>query len=356
MATAARLLTRFGIGALLLLIALIAYIFLTTPSLPDQTDAVIETAIYSELPGLVRGKTGIVSSGGYRVWYESTIPNAGYKGSILLFMGMAADALEWPLGFIDGLLAGGYQIIRFDYRGTGMSDWVADWRKKPYSLMDLVADAEAILDAIDVESVHLVGLSMGGMVAQEFAIKSPERTKSLAILMSSGHIEDPELPTTSKRAAFEVLKAGIKYGLLPGEENAIKLLLSARLILRGDAAYEIDIKSLSERVLYNVRKRNGYNPDAPQQHNAAAKNSGPRYDRLKALSIPVLIIHGVNDPLVPIAHGKKLAAAIPGSRYKWFENMGHDLPSYLLDQIAREIITNAERGQKGTHHGYAGNV
>ena len=112
MATAMRLLTRSGIGALVLLIAIIAYIFLTTPSLPDHADAVIETVLDSELPNLVMGETGVVSCGGYGIWYESITPSTEHEGTILLFMGMAADALEWPLGFIDELLASRYSSER----------------------------------------------------------------------------------------------------------------------------------------------------------------------------------------------------------------------------------------------------
>ena len=340
--TLSRLLAIIGIVLFSLLIGLTILIFFTGPSLPEDTDAIIERVLNSEIPEVVKGKSGYVVSDNYKIWYESITPRIAHKGAVLLFMGMAADALEWPPRFIDELLGSGYQVIRFDYRGTGMSDWVEDWKKKPYSLANLVGDAEVILDTLKVKGIHLVGLSMGGMVAQEFAIKNVDRAQSLAIIMSSGDTEDKDMPRVSKLTAFDVLKVGIKYGIFQSEKNTIKLLLSARMILRGEATYDIDVQSVAEKVLYNLRQRNGYNPNAPSQHADAAKRSGSRYEKLKDLKIPVLIIHGVEDPLVPIEHGKKLAAVIPNSKTKWFDNMGHDLPSNLIEPIISEIVANIE--------------
>jgi len=337
-----KLLKIILIALLLSLIALIALIFFTGPKLPDNTDAIIEKVLNSEIPEFVKGESGYVISDNYKIWYESITPKIANKGAILLFMGMAADALEWPPRFIDELSGSGYQVIRFDYRGTGMSDWVEDWKKKPYSLANLVGDAEVILDTLKVGDVHLVGLSMGGMVAQEFAIKNVARAQSLTIIMSSGDTEDRDLPKVSKRTAFNVLKAGIKYGIFQSEKNTIKLFISARVIVRGEANYDIEVQREAEKVLYSLRQRNGYNPNVSSQHNNAVKRSGSRYEKLKGLKIPVLIIHGVNDPLIPIEHGKKLAAVIPYSKTKWFDNMGHDLPSNLIEPITSEIVINIE--------------
>ncbi len=194
-----RLLVIIGIALLALLIGLIMYIFFTGPSLPEDTDVIIEKTLNAEIPEFVVGESGYVVSDGYRIWYESIAPKTANRGVILLFMGMASDALQWPPRFIDELLGSGYQVIRFDYRGTGLSDWVEDWKKKPYSLANLVVDAEAILDRLSVKDVHLVGLSMGGMVAQEFAIRNVDTTQSLTIIMSSGDTEDKDLPRVSKR-------------------------------------------------------------------------------------------------------------------------------------------------------------
>ena len=337
-----RLLKICGIVLLILLIGLIVVIFFTGPKLPANTDTIIENVINTELPEFVKGKSGYVISDDHKIWYESITPKDSNKGTILLFMGMGSDALMWPQTFIDKLVDSGYQVIRYDYRGAGQSDWVEDWRNKPYSIADLSKDAETILDTLNVSKVHLVGLSMGGMVAQEFAIDNPDKTLTLTSIMSSGDIFGEELPKVSQSIVFDFTKIGIKYGIFQSEKNTIKMMLSAKMILRGDAQYDLDVKGLAEQVLYNLRKRKGFNPDASSQHDKAAKLWGSRYDELKDLKIPVLIIHGLNDPFVSIEHSKKLASVIPNSKTKWFNNMGHDLPPNLIDSITREIILNIE--------------
>jgi len=178
------------------------------------------------------------------------------------------------------------------------------------------------------------------MVAQEFAIKNPDRTLTLTSIMSSGNIVDKELPKVSKSVLFEFIKIGIKYGVFKSEKSTIKLMLAAKMILRGDAQYDIDVKRTAEQVLYNLRKRKGYNQNASKQHYATANLSTSRYEKLKDLKIPVLIIHGINDPFVPIEHSKKLASVTPNSKTKWFNNMGHDLPFSLIDTLSKEIISN----------------
>lgn len=333
-----RLLKIGGITLLVLLIGLTAFIFFTGPELPANSDTIIDNVINSELPELVKGESGYVVSDNYKIWYESITPRGPDKGAILLFNGASADGLAWSQTFIDKLIDSNYQVIRFDYRGTGLSDWVENWEQKPYSVADLAKDAETILDTLNVSKVHLVGLSMGGIVAQEFAIKNPDKTLTLTSIMSSGDITDKELPKVAEGLIFDFIKIGIKYGIFQSEKNTIKLILSAKVILRGDAQYDIDVKETAEQVLYNIRKRNGYNPDASKQHDQAVKLRGSRYNKLKDLKIPVLIIHGLNDPLVSIEHSKKLADIIPNSKTKWFNNMGHDLPPNLVDSITREII------------------
>ncbi|MCK5031127.1 MAG: alpha/beta hydrolase, partial [Thermoplasmatales archaeon] len=195
-------------------------------------------------------------------------------------------------------------------------------------------------DTLKISKAHLIGLSLGGMVAQEFAIENADRTLTLTSMMSSGNIVDKELPKISKGIVFDFIKIAIKYGIFQSEKNTIKLIVSAKVILRGDAQYDIDVKGTAEQVLYNLKKRKGYNPNVSSQHDEAAKLSGSRYDKLKDLKIPVLIIHGINDPLVSIEHSKKLASVIPNSKTKWYNNMGHDLPSNLIDSITKEIILN----------------
>jgi predicted alpha/beta-fold hydrolase len=197
-----KLLKILGITLLILLAGIIILIFFTGPKLPDNTDTIIDNIINSELPEFVKGKSGYVVSDNNKIWYESIVPEDSNKGAILLFMGMATDALGWPQTFIDKFVDSGYQVIRYDYRGTGLSDWIEDWQQKPYSIADLAKDAKTILDTLKISKAHLVGLSLGGMVAQEFAIENPDRTLTLTSIMSSGNIADKDLPKVSNSPKF----------------------------------------------------------------------------------------------------------------------------------------------------------
>ena len=227
-----------------------------------------------------------------------------------------------------------------------MSDWMPDWEKSPYSLEDLASDAKLILDKLNIDKVHLVGVSMGGMVAQEFAIHFPERTLTLTDIMSSGDILDDNIKAISTKTTLDLIRIGIKYGIFPTERNIIKLQIVARIILRGKADYKIDAKGIAEQVLYNLRKRNGYNPRVSRQHEEAVRRSGPHYDKLRKLKIPSLIIHGQDDPFIPIEHSLKLASVLPDARTKWFSNMGHDIPPRLYDPIVAELIKTFKRNPK----------
>lgn len=320
-----------------LFISAIIYIFFTVPKLPDNTDKIVKEVINSPIPEFVKGKTGFIKNGKIKIWYESISPDTVNKGTILLFMGISNDALGWPQSFIDKLTSSGYQVIRYDYRGTGFSDWCIDWKKNPYSLKDLARDAKIILDSLNVKKVNLVGVSLGGMIAQEFAINFPDRSLSLTSIMSSGNILDKNLPPISKKIVAELIKVGIKYGIKKDIESQIKMQLAARTVLKGSASYDIDLKGISQQVFYNIKNRNGINPQASPQHHKATYESGSRYDKLKDLKMPVLIIHGLNDPFIPVQHSNFQASIIPGAKTKYFKNMGHDFPPYLEDSIVNEI-------------------
>lgn len=335
-----------GLFIVAMLVILGAAIYFSGPKLPEDIDETIDEVLQSKLPELLKGQTGYVYPENTSVWYESIGKNTSTKGAVLLFMGIANDAFGWPQPFIDLLVDSGYHVIRYDYRGTGMSNWMPDWERSPYSLTDLAVDAKLILDTLNIEKAHLVGVSMGGMVAQEFAIQYPHRTLTMTSIMSSGNILDKDIEGISNNTAFDLIKIGLKYGIFPTERNTIKMHVAARIILRGDADYMIDVKGTAEQVVYNLRKRNGYNPHVGGQHEEAVRRSGSRYERLKKLEIPSLVIHGQKDPFVPIDHGKKLASVLLNTKTKWFANMGHDLPPSLYDALIAELIKHFERNPK----------
>jgi len=333
-----------GLAILALLACASVYVYNSGPEMPPDTGSLITKVLESPLPELVKGKKGFAKSHGLNIWYESITPERPAKGVVLLIMGISNDALGWPRQFIAALVDSGYQVIRYDHRGTGESDWVKDWNSKhPYALADMADDGVAVLNSLGIQKANVVGISMGGMIAQELAINHPERVATLNSIMSSGYIEDPALPPISSAVAWNLVKVALKYGIIGTDRNMIKMHIASRIILRGKANYQLDTKELAEQVLYDIRKRKGYNSDVSRQHQAAVFLSGSRYDQLKQLSMPTLVVHGTEDPFIPIAHGKKCAAIIPKADSLWVENMGHDLPGYLTGTLTKALIANFQR-------------
>ncbi|MBP6789291.1 MAG: alpha/beta hydrolase [Candidatus Promineofilum sp.] len=314
------------------------------PKLPPDTDAIIDRVLASDLSGVVGDDTGWAASGDVQIWYERISPKGEAKGCILLLMGMGGDGLMWPPPFLRALVGAGYQVIRYDHRGTGMSDWMKEWSsKQPYTLADMAGDAIAVLDALQVSQAHLIGLSMGGMIAQEVAIQSPRRVASLTLMMTSGYIGDPDLPQPSSRYFLDNLITGLpllKYRLRGGERNLIKERIAKQVAVFG---YEgLDEQALAEVVAYDARHRRGINVRALWQHLTAINRAGSRHERLRTLSVPALVIHGTRDALIPVEHAKKLVATIPNARGLWLEGVGHVFPLSNMDAFLRLLWTNLE--------------
>lgn len=318
-----------------IILSLSFYIFATGPALPDETDTVIATVLTSPVPNLITGKQGYVTSGPVKIWYEEISPHGPPKGTVLLFMGISNDALGWPQNFLTTLVDSGYRVIRYDYRGTGLSDWVT----KQYSLKDLADDAKNVLAALKIEKAHLVGISLGGMVAQEFALSYPEHTQSLVCMMSSGNIVDSTTPSIPKKTVADLIKISLKYETIKSEANTIKLHIAARTILKGTARCTINVRQVAEQVLFNIRNRKGYNPQASKLQQTATHMSGSRLEKLSRISIPTLVIHGRNDPLIPAEHSIKLARTIPHANLRILDDMGHDLPDDKIKDIGNLLTT-----------------
>jgi pimeloyl-ACP methyl ester carboxylesterase len=341
-----KVLKILGIVIAILISGLSIYIYSSGPELPADTNKIIDMAVGSELPKLIRGETGIANNGNVHIWYESISPKDFIKGSIILVMGIANDSLAWPEYFVQPLVDSGFRVIRYDHRGTGLSDWIEKWdRDNPYSLGDMANDAIAVLNKLKIEKVHVIGVSMGGMIAQTLAINHPERIISIASLMSSGYIEDPNLEGISKDLVWKLIKLHLKYGLIKTDRNTIKMHISARQLLMGSSTASLDLKNISTQVLYNIRKRKGYNDKASEQHIAATSLSGSRYKGLKQLRIPTIIIHGKSDPFIPFKHGIKCSELIPNSDVLLIEGMGHDIPKEFALPILNAIIKNINKAK-----------
>ena len=319
---------------------MVAFLFIRfyTPDISPEVKKVFREMRALELDTL-RGKKDFALNGDTRIWYQRISPRDSVRGHVLLIMGISIDGLAWPDYFINPLLDAGYQVIRMDNRGTGMSDWVEDWsQEKAYTLEDMALDGIAVLDTLNIDKVHVIGASLGGMIAQTMAIEHPDRMKSLTSMMSSGYIMDPELPSMRKTVLFDMMLVYLRYGLFGGEKGMMKMQYAARMLLRGDKIYDLPEREIAEIVLYNLRHRKGYNMDAAKQQSAAVLLSGSRYEALRQLELPALVIHGLSDPLIPFVHGEKCARHIPNAKKLWVEGMGHDIPPVFSRQILDIMI------------------
>ena len=337
-------LIRFSIA---LLIVLLSNSCVSIPKLSKEDKKTIRAVVKSPIPKIIKGETGFAQSGKYKIWYEKISPATGKKGIVLLIMGNGQDALKWPPSFISNLTEAGYEVVRFDHRETGLSTSEEKWKKKnPYTLTDMANDAIAVLDAVKIKKAHIAGVSMGGMIAQIIAIEHPEITESLTSIMSSGDIFDQDLPAISDEVLPQLISTVLKKGFFGNKKGQIKRQIIEKRILMGEATGAIDVKTIAEVTFYNLKERNGYNLLAARHHFAATQASESRIERLRKLAIPTLIIHGQQDPLIPIEHGKKLAATIPNADSLWIDNMGHDLPNASISKITDRMILNFEEVAK----------
>lgn len=313
------------------------------PKLSKAEKQIIREVTRAPVPEVITGETGFASSQEHSIWYELVSPDAGSKGVIVLIMGNGNDALSWPTQLVSSLLEEGYQVIRFDHRGTGWSTSTKKWKKKdPYSLNDMAGDVIAILNILNIKSAHIVGASMGGMIAQIVAIEYPERTLSLTSIMSSGHVMDPQLPPMSNEVVPKMVGAILKYGFFGSKRGQIKRQIIQKKVLMGRATGAIPIKPMAEVSLYNLKKRNGYKLLAARHHYEAILNASSRYESLSELSTPTLFIHGEQDPVIPISHSQKMAGLVDQADYLWVPNMGHDFPAEAMPNIIQAMISNFE--------------
>ncbi|MFS4466355.1 alpha/beta fold hydrolase [Maribacter sp. 2210JD10-5] len=334
-----------GLLLSLFMLTLWVYSCASIPKLSKENRATIKKVLQSPIPEVVTGETGFATSGNHKIWFEKISPSTSQKGTMLLIMGNGQDALAWPPTFISNLVDAGYVVIRYDHRGTGLSLAEEKWDKKnPYTLADMAKDALAVLDATETEKAHVIGVSMGGMIAQIITLEYSKRTASLTSIMSSANIMDSELAPMSDEVLPKMISAVLHHGLLGSKKGQIKRQIVQRRILMGKASGTIDVKSMAEIAFYNLKKREGYRLMTARHHYAAILEASSREEKLKTVSVPTLIIHGVQDPVMPIAHGKKMAKIIPNADTLYIENMGHDLPYHAMGRITDKIILNARKG------------
>lgn len=264
---------------------------------------------------------------------------------ILLVMGLGAQMLLWPQELVDALVERGFRVIRYDNRDIGLSHKFEGAKapgmvkllllsrfglkpKVPYTLADMAADGIGLLDALGIDKAHIVGASMGGMIAQHMAFSHPERVLSLTSIMST--TGNRKLPSGTREAISVLTKRPESSDEDVLIEHGLKV---ARAI--GSPAYPGDEQRLRERTR-ELLKRSFYPAGMPRQF-AAIVADGDRRERLRSVKAPTLVIHGEADPLVPLAGGHDTHRTIAGSKLKTVPGMGHDLPLELVDEIADAI-------------------
>jgi len=272
---------------------------------------------------------------------------------MLLVMGLGAQMTLWPDEFVEALAQRGFHVIRYDNRDIGLSEKLEGARapglktqvirqklgvpaKVPYTLRDMADDGMALLGSLGIERAHVVGASMGGMIAQLMAVHHADRLLSLTSIMST--TGNPKLPQAEKHAMDALVKP------VPSirEDDLVEHGLNIQRNI-GSPGFPPEPERQRERVLAAV-KRSTYPPGLPRQL-AAIIDDGDRRARLAQVTTPTLVLHGEDDPLVKLPAGEDTAASIPGAKLVTIKGWGHDLPLELVDRLADEIAAHARTAQ-----------
>ena len=271
------------------------------------------------------------------------------RPTILLVMGLGTQMLAWDAEFCGMLVERGFHVVRFDNRDNGKSTKVAarppglkalvlrDKKAAAYSLSDMAQDAIGLLDHLEVERAHVVGASMGGMIAQTMAIEHPDRVLSLTSIMSNEGGRVKGQPTL---AAYRVILQAPPKDRDGYAEHTVKLL---KVI--GSPGFPRDDDEIRRRS--GIAYDRGLSPAGTARQMMAIVATANRTPGLKQLKVPTTVIHGTKDRLVRISGGRAVAAAVPGARMVEIEGMGHDLPAGAWPQIVDAIVENAERAGSG---------
>ena len=296
-----------------------------------------------------------VHSNGITIAYETSGEPQGIP--VLLIMGLGMQLTSWPDEFVDGLVEQGCHVIRFDNRDSGLSSKFNQFKRpnlplaylkslfgwplsSPYRLGDMADDARGLVDALGLPKVHVVGVSMGGMIGQIFAARHAERTLSLTSIMSSSGRRGLPGPTRAARNALMSRPAD------PSDHEQVVAHMTSVLRLIGSPAYPTPERQLRAHI-ERAMARN-VNPAGVARQMVAIAASGDRTALLKKIRCPTLVIHGAADPLVPLACGEDTAQSIPGAELHVIEGMGHDLPQQLNERLLA-LIDGHLRGKMATH-------
>jgi pimeloyl-ACP methyl ester carboxylesterase len=295
---------------------------------------------------------GRVGANGIELAYE-TFGQAG-DPAIVLVMGWATQRIAWPDEMCEALATGGHFVVRFDNRDSGASthlehvpppplgEVLTRRRRPPYTIGDMADDVAALLDGLGLASVHLVGASMGGFIAQTVALRHPGRVRSLTLMMTS---------TGSLRVGLarpRVYARLLRREVISGREAAVASAVETfRLI--GSRGYPFDEAHVREVAGRSWDR--GFDPAGSLRQLEATVTQPNRTAALHQITVPALVMHGLADPLVGPSGGLALARAIPGCRFIGYPGMGHDLPRPLWPEFVEQITALAARGDRDRQPG-----
>jgi pimeloyl-ACP methyl ester carboxylesterase len=267
---------------------------------------------------------------------------------MLLIMGLGAQMIHWDDDFCWQLAARGFRVIRFDNRDIGKSSKMTGGKRitlteflkmrflkipvaAPYKLRDMADDTIGLMDTLGIQSAHVVGLSMGGMIAQELAISFPQRVRSLTSIMST--TGNPKVPPPTREASAVLMAPPPATK----EEFFVRFAQTWKVLRVGSFPQDEALDPTRAERTY----ARGLNPAGVGRQLRAILASGSRKQRLAAVKAPTLVIHGTVDPLVHPAGGKDTAASIPGAKLLMIEGMGHALPIPMWPEIIDAIDKHA---------------
>ncbi|HEY3047987.1 MAG TPA: alpha/beta hydrolase [Polaromonas sp.] len=293
-----------------------------------------------------------IRANGIGIEVEDSHPGASGEGRpvVLLIMGLGMQLIAWPTAMVLALVDAGYRVVRFDNRDAGLSQhfdhlgtpnlmweglkYKLGWASKPaYSLPVMAADALGVLDALHIDKAHIVGVSMGGMIAQRVALAAPGRCLSLTSIMSSSGARG--LPQAEPAVLRALLGRPAGKGPAAVIEHSVKLLKTI-----GSPGFAMDEALLRERVVAATER--SYHPRGIQRQMVAVVTDTTRAAALGGIRTPTLVVHGKADPLVPFACGEDTARRIPGARLVGIEGMGHDLPPGVVQRLLELLIPHLQ--------------
>ena len=285
---------------------------------------------------------------GIQLCYE--IFGADDAEPMLLIMGLGAQMIHWDDDFCRELAGRGFRVIRFDNRDIGQSTKMTGGKKlsplellklrflkipveAPYKLSDMAKDVIGLMDALGIPSAHIVGASMGGMIAQEIAISYPQRVKTLTSIMST--TGNPKVPPPTREASAMLMAPPVTTH----DEYIVRYAQTWKVLRAG--SFPLDEAKDRERAERTFAR--GLNPAGVGRQLRAILASGSRKERLRSVKAPTLVIHGTVDPVVRPEGGKDPAASIPGAKLVMIDGMGHALPIPMWPQIIGAIAEHAHR-------------